>query len=135
MVTDASRTSIGYYLTQNDSNGYPHPIAYSGRSIHKQEQSYTVTELELLAILQSMKQFHVYLANQPFKIICDHVSLKDISTLRVETGRAGRWALYLMNYYFTITHLAGHKNVVSDALPRREYPLEHRKRYRNRIRR
>ena len=64
------------------------------------------------------------LANRPFKIICDHVSLKYISTLRVETGRAGRWALYLMNYNFTITHLAGNKNVVSDALSRREYPPE-----------
>ena len=60
LVTDASRTSIGYYLTQNDSNGYHHPITYSGRSVHKHEQSYTVTELELLAIMQGIKQFHVY---------------------------------------------------------------------------
>ena len=42
----------------------------------------------------------------------------------METGRAGRCALYFMNYNFTITHFAGHKTVFSDAISRRKYPPE-----------
>ena len=124
LVTDASKTAIGYFLTQNDDNGLAHPIAYAGRAIRKNEANWSVGELELLAILQGCRHFHVYLANRPFKVLCDHISLKYIDSLRLETGRLGRWALYLMNYNFTISHYAGNKNQCADALSRREYPPE-----------
>jgi hypothetical protein len=124
LTTDASRTSIGYYLTQKGADGYFHPVGYAGRSLRPNEANYTVSEIELLAILEGCKHFHPFLANRKFTIHCDHVSLKYISSIGAQTGRLGRWAIFLTNYNFDIVYQAGKTNVVADALSRRQYPPE-----------
>lgn len=121
VVTDASKTSLGFYLTQEGPDGKQHPVSYSGRAVRAHEKTYTTTELELLAIMSALKHYHNYIANRFFTVVTDHVSLKYISSLKLETGRIARWALYLMNYNFKIVHMSGAKNVVADALSRREY--------------
>ena len=90
------------------------------------ERRYPVSQIELLAIIQGIRQFHNFLANNKFTVISDHVSLKYITSLRAEYGRLGRWAMYLMTYNFEIKHAPGTSGIISvaDALSRREYDQE-----------
>jgi len=48
---DGSKTGIGAVLLQEDENGRPHPIAYASRSLNKNEQNYTISEIEGLAVV------------------------------------------------------------------------------------
>ena len=124
LVTDASRQSIFFILTQEDDNGKSHPLNFGGRSLRPNEVNYTVSEIELLAIIEGIKFNHPFLCNSKFRVITDHVSLKYIQTLKLQSGRLARWALFLMNYDFEIVYQSGKSNVVADSLSRRQYSPE-----------
>eukprot|EP01041_Mallomonas_annulata_P010081 gene10081-21012_t len=46
--------------------GFEQPLEYFSRSLSPAEINYTVTEKERLAIVASVKRFHVHLACAPF---------------------------------------------------------------------
>ena len=121
LATDASRQAISYILMQYDNNNKLCPVGYGGRSLSKQEKNYTVTEIEMLAVLEGIKHFHTFLANRRFIVQTDHCSLKYIKSLRLATGRLSRWALFLMGYNFDVVYKKGKDNQVADAFSRREY--------------
>ena len=126
LVTDASTAAIGYHLTQLGQDGRPRVISFSGRGLRPNETRFAASEIELLAVMQGIRHFYNYLANNKFTVISDHVSLKYITSLRADNGRLGRWAMYLMNYNFEIKHAPGTSGVISvaDGLSRREYDPE-----------
>ena len=107
LTTDGSMKSIAYFLNQKDEKGFAHPIAFGGRALRGPETRYTVSEIEMLAIMEGVKFFSVYLANKKFVIETDHISLKYIRTLGDATGRLGRWGVYLMGYDFQVVHKPG----------------------------
>ena len=122
LVTDASYQALSYILCQEDDGKTLHPVGYGGRCLRDNERKFSVTEIELASILEACKHFHPYLANRPFKVLCDHVSLKYLATLKVATGRLARWAMYLMSYNMEIIHIPGKINYLADAFSRRDYP-------------
>ena len=125
LLTDASTKAIGYILAQKNEDNILTPVGYGGRSIRRGgEQNYTVTELELLAILEGIRRFSSFLSNVEFEVISDHVALSYIESLKAHHGRLGRWAVFLQGYNFKVTHIAGHKHLGPDLLSRREYPEE-----------
>ena len=121
VAIDASRQAINYILMQYDNNKKFFPVGYGGRSLSKQEKNYTVTEIEMLTVLEGIKHFHTFLANRRFIVQTDHCSLKYIKSLRLATGRLSRWALFLMGYNFDVVYRKGKDNQVADAFSRREY--------------
>ena len=122
VTTDASTTGIGYILSQEDDNGQEHPIIYGGRSLRKHEKNYPITELECLAVVEGVKQFHIYLADKTFEIYTDHKALTGLINTKPEKGRLNRWAQFLMSYKKEIHYREGKKMANADALSRREYP-------------
>ena len=124
LVTDASSRSIGYVLEQSDSQGRRHPVGYGGRGLHGSESHFSVTDLECLAILCGVKEFHQYLIGKKFQIITDHCSLTYLNSLRLQSGRLLRWSIYLSQYNYEIIYRKGSQNAVADALSRREYEKE-----------
>lgn len=72
----------------------------------------------MLAIINAIKRFHVYLLGIHFKIItdCNSVTLtlqrKDINP------RIARWAMFLQNYSYDIEHRPGSRMQHVDALSR-----------------
>ncbi|GFV36566.1 hypothetical protein TNCV_2260851 [Trichonephila clavipes] len=48
-----------------------HPIYYMSRKTSETERKYTSYELEILAIIEALKKFKVYILGMPFKIITD----------------------------------------------------------------
>lgn len=77
----------------------------------------------MLAIVNAVKRFHIYLQGIQFKIVtdCNSVTLtlhkKDINP------RIVRWALFLQNYSYEIEHRPGSKMQHVDALSRCRYIL------------
>ena len=121
METDASNTAIGAILSQKDTNSVSRPIAFYSRSMNTAEQNYNIREKELLAIVEALKCWRVYLlgASYPVIILTDHANLVPFTTSKPLTGRIGRWALHLADYNFQIQHVSGSNNPRADALSRR----------------
>ncbi len=58
---DASGKVVGSTLSQLDENGHDHPIHFANRQLTLVKKNYTLTELEGIAIIFSLKKFRHYL--------------------------------------------------------------------------
>jgi len=121
IAVDASATGIGYILSQIDDDNNERVICYGGRSLRNTEYAWSVTHKESLALIESVRQYHPYIANQPFEVFTDHISLTWLKDIKLATGRLARWSLLLQVYTFTITHRPGVRNQNAGALSRRSY--------------
>lgn len=115
---DASVVGVGSVLFQLTPEGEEHPIAFHSKKLSSAQRKYSVTELECLAAVLSVKHFRAYVEMMPFTIITDHASLKWLMSQKDLGGRLGRWSLKLQTYNFDIQHRKGSANVVPDALSR-----------------
>ena len=89
LTCDASTTAIGYVLGQLDDDEKEHVIAYGGRSLHVQN---CTPEQEMLAVIEGIRAYHIYLADKMFKIYTDHKALKYVMDQKKPTSRLARWA-------------------------------------------
>ena len=122
METDASIEGISYILGQRDEEGHKYVVSYGGRGLRPCEKRWPVTQLECLALMTGIKEYHVYLAGRPFSVYTDHLSLKYLQTLKVSANnRLARWALALQPYAFDINYKEGKKLTAADGLSRRPY--------------
>jgi hypothetical protein len=67
MYTDASSTQLGAVIAQDNR-----PIVFFSRKLSKTQQKYSVTEIELLAIVETLKEFKGMLWGQYVKVFTDH---------------------------------------------------------------
>ena len=72
--TDASDTGISCVLSQVQE-GKEKVIAYASKTLEPQQQQYSVTRRELLAVITFMNQFRHYLLGQTFLLRTDHDSI------------------------------------------------------------
>jgi len=108
----ASKEGIGGVLSQVDDNGHEKVIAYYGRRLIPAERNYSVTKIELLAALESIRNWRPYLWGRKFRLVIDHSALRWLHTMKNTaeggpTSRLMRWALKLGEYRFTIEHKPG----------------------------
>ena len=122
LTTDACTSGIAFILSQLDDQGREHVISFNGRGLRRSEMNWSVSELECLAIIEGTRAYHTYLANRPFTIITDHVSLTYLHSLKTGRGRLQRWAMHLQGYNFKVKYKAGKQLTSADGLSRREYP-------------
>ena len=108
--TDASKTQLGAVLSQNDKQ-----IAFYSRKLNPAQTRYTTTERELLAIVETLKEFRNILLGHQIRVYTDH---QNLIYKHFNTERVMRWRLILEEYGPEILYLPGHKNVVADALSR-----------------
>jgi len=119
--TDASQWGFGAVLLQKDSNdGQLHPVCYMSRKTTEAQRKYHSYELEVLAIVEALKKFRVYLVGLHFKIVTDCAAFaKTLEKKDLET-RVARWALLVSEYDYTIEHRSGSRMPHVDSLSR--YP-------------
>ena len=70
VYTDASSTQLGSVLTQNNR-----PLAFFSRKLTECQRKYSVTEIELLAIVETLKEFKGMLWGQNIVVYTDHKNL------------------------------------------------------------
>ena len=121
LETDASGLALGAVLSQIGPDGYLHPIAYWSRSFLPAELNYDTHDKELLAIIDSLKHWRLYLegTEKPIEVITDHRSLEVWRTGRSFTPRHARWYLALASYNIKINYRPGLMSGKPDALSRR----------------
>jgi hypothetical protein len=115
IYTDTSSRQMGAVLTQQNR-----PIVFFSRKLSTTQQNYSVTEIELLAIVETIKKFKGMLWGHKIKVYTDHKSLiQDI--LGLTSDRVYRWWLLLEEYGPEIIHIKGIHNTVADAISHLDY--------------
>ncbi|UYV81667.1 hypothetical protein LAZ67_20001865 [Cordylochernes scorpioides] len=115
--TDASKFEFGAILLQ-DVDQKMHPVHYMSKKTNEVQQKYSSYEVEVLAVVEAVKKFRIYLLGIKFKILTDcsaftmTLKKKDLAT------RVARWALLLEEYDYTIEHRPGSGMKHVDALSR-----------------
>ncbi len=103
------------------------------------ECNYEIHDKEMLAIIRALQEWRAKLTSTKtkFRIHSDHEALKYFITKRMLNARQARWAEFIADYDFEITHTPGRSNGKADALTRREEDVvqqkELKKNSRNRI--
>jgi hypothetical protein len=118
LFTDASKIGLGAVLKQKQSNGKLHPIAYFSKKLLPYQTNYSVSELECLAIVESINFWHHYLYGNKFTVYSDHNCLKWLKSVKKPNSRLFNWSLKLSQYDFEIKYMRGNSNLEADALSR-----------------
>jgi len=71
LVTDASGLGIGGVLQVWRENTWE-PAAFFSRQLRGAEQQYSTTEMEALAVVESINHFAYYLYGHAFNVYSDH---------------------------------------------------------------
>jgi hypothetical protein len=118
--TDASGFAVGAVLMQDQGRGLQ-PVSFISQKMSAAERNYAPHEQELLALVYACGLWRHYLeGGQPFTLLSDHKTLRHFATQPNLSPRQVRWYDKLTPFDFEIKYIEGVKNVVADALSRRE---------------
>jgi hypothetical protein len=102
---------LGAVITQGNR-----PIVFFSRNLSTRQTKYSVTKIELLAIVEILKEFRGMLGGQTTKVFyTDHKNLTQ-DTLGLTSDRVYRWRLLLEEFAPEIVYIKGIHNMVTDAI-------------------
>lgn len=112
---DACGTGLGVVLMQDSR-----PIAYYSKAISPNSLGKSIYEKEAMAILEALKKWRHYLLGNPLIIKTDQQALKFMTTQRLTDGIQHKLLLKLLEFDYSIEYKKGNKNIVADALSRKD---------------
>jgi hypothetical protein len=115
IYTDASSKQLGAVITQDNR-----PIAFSSQKLSDMQRKYSATEMELLAIVETLKESKGMLWGQNIKVFTNHANLMR-DALGLILDRVYQWRLLLEEYGPKIVYIEGIHNTITDAVSRLEY--------------
>ncbi len=110
IYTDASHHQLGAVISQDER-----PIAFYSRKLNPAQTRYTTTERELLAIVETLKEFRNILLGHHIRVYTDH---KNLTYKNFNTERVMRWRLILEEFGPDLNYIKGEKNIVADGFSR-----------------
>ena len=121
LETDASSSGLGAVLFQR-LQGKKRVIAYASRTLNPAESKYPAHKLECLALKWAIcEKFRDYLYGAPsFVVTTDNNPLTYLLSTAKLDAMTHRWVADLSQFNFSIRYRSGQKNVVADALSRRD---------------
>jgi hypothetical protein len=80
--SDASKVATRAVLTQLDSNGDRHPIAFMSKTFSETERKYKICDQELLGIIRELKEWRHYIQGSGHMTVVysDHKNLTYFQT-------------------------------------------------------
>lgn len=99
IYTDASKAQLGAVISQNGK-----PIAFYSRKLNSAQLNYTTTERELLAIVETLKEFRNILLGQQIIVWTDH---KNLTYKTFNTERVMRWRMIAEQYGAELCYIEG----------------------------
>ncbi len=108
--TDASKYQIWSIITQKDK-----PLAFYLRKLTDSQRRYTITELELLAIVETLHEYKCIILRHWITIYIDH---KNLTFSNFTTDHIACWQLIVEECSPNIVYLPGKCNIIADALSR-----------------
>ena len=115
--TDASGFGIGACL-HVIRDGQELPVAFYSRQLQGAEKNYSITELETLAIVASLKHFEYYVYGTTLSIFTDHKACTALLTSSALNNRLKRMTLYLQDKDITIQYRPGAESSNADGFSR-----------------
>jgi hypothetical protein len=110
IYTDASSKQLGAVITQDNR-----PIAFFSRELSDMQRKYSITKIELLAIVKTLKEFKGMLWGHNIKMFTDHANLMR-DALGLTSDQVYQWRLLLEEYGPKIVYIKGIHNTVADAV-------------------
>ncbi len=110
IYTDASTTQLGAVITKGNR-----PIAFFSRKLSEAESKYSVSKIELLAIVETLKEFQGMLWGQMIKVYTEHKNLT-CDTLGLTSDRVYCWQLLLEKFAPEIVYIKRIHNLVAEAI-------------------
>nr|GFA53997.1 putative reverse transcriptase domain-containing protein [Tanacetum cinerariifolium] len=112
---DASNKGLRAVLMQREK-----VISYASRQLKIHEKNYTTHDLELGAVVFTLKIWRHYLYGTKCTVFTNHKGLQHILNQKELNMRQRRWLELLSDYDCDIRYHTGKANVVVDALSRKE---------------
>ena len=129
LETDASGKGLGAVLSQKQSDGQYHPIAYASRIMTEMERRYHSNKQEFLALKWAVtEQFHEYLSlygknRNEFIVQTDNNPLTYIFSSANLDAAGQRWVAQFASYNFALEYQKGKDNTVAYFLSHLDDPL------------
>ena len=116
--SDASKYASGAVLTQMDSSGDRHPVAFMSKMFNDTEKQYQIYDWELLRIVQALKEWwhHIQGSGHTTMVHTDHKNLTYFWKAQKLSDQQAWWSLFLSESNIKLQHLPGHKMILSDVL-------------------
>ena len=115
---DSSGIGIGAALVQI-VNGKRKVIQFASRPLTRAERNWSVTEMELMAIIWSLEHWSEYLRpDLKTTVYSDHRCLQWLYDQRDLRGRLARWVLRLQAFNFEVKYRLGSEMILPDSLSR-----------------
>ncbi|UYV61102.1 hypothetical protein LAZ67_1003430 [Cordylochernes scorpioides] len=108
-------------LTQHPILHLYKEVQYFSRTLRPHEKNYSISELECLAIVESVEKFRIYLMGRKFTIFSDHHALQWLKTIKNPSGRLFRWSLRLSSYEYEVRYIKGKLQYEADLLSRNPF--------------
>ena len=118
LETDASKIGLGAVLSQKQSDGRYHPVAFSSQALRRVEHKYHSTKLEFLTMKWGIHHFKTYLLGRQFLVRMDNNPLTYFMSSPNLDGTKHHWIDELMPFTFSLEYEKGKNNVVADTLSR-----------------
>jgi hypothetical protein len=115
----SGNNSIGGVLSQIQSDGMLHPVAFESKQLLPAQVKYPTHEQELFAFIHCLQKWRYFLDAQPFIVYTDSYATSFIQTQGTLSKRQARWLDTLQGHSYTIKHIPRSQNVVADALSQR----------------
>jgi hypothetical protein len=115
IYTDASSKQLGAVITQDNR-----PIAFFSRKLSNTQCKYSVAKIELVAVVETLKEFKGMLWGQNMTVFTDHANLMR-DDLGLTLDQVYRWRLLLEEYGPKIVYVKGIHNTVADTVLQLEY--------------
>lgn len=117
--TDASQDGIGAILLQRSPmDDQLHPVQYMSRKSLPVERNYKSYELEVLAVIEALEKFRIYLLGLKFKIVTDCAAFTQTMRKKEVSPKIWRWAERLEYFDYILEHRPGVRMKHVDALSR-----------------
>ena len=84
-----------------------HVICYTSRKLNKNEINYVTHDLELAAIVHSLKMWRHYLLERIFTLMTNHSGMRYFFNQPKLNARQARWMDILSEFDFEIKHIKG----------------------------
>jgi hypothetical protein len=115
IYTDVFSKQLGAVITQGNR-----PIAFFSWKLSDVQRKYSVTEIELLAIVDTLKEFKGMLWVQNIKVFTDPANLMR-DALGLISDQVYQWRLLLEEYGPKIVYIKGIHNTTADAVSQLKY--------------
>ncbi len=115
IYTDASSKQLRAVITQDNR-----PIVFFSWKLSDTQRKYSVTEIKLLAIVKTLKEYKRMLWGQNIKVFTDYANLMR-DALGLILDQVYQWRLFLEEYGPKIIYIEGIHNTVADTVLQLEY--------------